>query len=479
MGYERELEADVVIIGSGATGLSAALTLSFGGASVLMFEQMDEVGGMTNHAEGMFAVGSHMQKKAKVSLTLNEAFHTHMEETHWLANARLVKKFMERSGPTIQWLEDLGARFSGLYNISPVTPRVWHQFVGFGQEGLIKPLYERVREQENIQVLLETPVQSLVMDDGRAAGVIAKAKDGSSIKATAKAVLIGSGGYQDNKEWVSKYCKGGFTRPVVPSQQMGGPIQMAWDVGADADGLGVIQTIVLVPGEDLTSQLLQAGYQPRLFVNRLGQRYCDESICWSFPMQGNALVSQPESTAWCIFDNVTKESLKEPNNLLYVLGEFYDILAPLPDIDSELERGMKERKVFRVGSLEELAVKIGAPVDTFLSTVEEYNQCCDAGRDFVFGKDPCYLQEIRKPPFYAMLLGPGSFMTNGGIRVNDRLEVLTKDYEVIPGLYAGGCCVGGLVGDTYEVSTTGGSLSFAVNTGRMAGENALQYVAAT
>jgi fumarate reductase flavoprotein subunit len=140
---------------------------------------------------------------------------------------------------------------------------------------------------------------------------------------------------------------------------------------------------------------------------------------------------------------------------------------------------MKERKVFRVGSLEELAVKIGAPVDTFLSTVEEYNQCCDAGRDFVFGKDPCYLQEIRKPPFYAMLLGPGSFMTNGGIRVNDRLEVLTKDYEVIPGLYAGGCCVGGLVGDTYEVSTTGGSLSFAVNTGRMAGENALQYVAAT
>jgi fumarate reductase flavoprotein subunit len=159
-----------------------------------------------------------------------------------------------------------------------------------------------------------------------------------------------------------------------------------------------------------------------------------------------------------------------------VLGEFYDILAPLPDIDSELERGMKERKAFRVGSLEELAVKIGVPVDAFLSTVEEYNQCHDAGCDFVFGKDPCYLQAIRKPPFYAILLGPSSFMTNGGIRVNDRLEVLTKDYEAIPGLYAAGCCVGGLVGDTYEVSTTGGSLSFAVNTGRMAGESVLEYL---
>jgi fumarate reductase flavoprotein subunit len=476
MGDERVVEADVVIIGTGASGLCAALTLSSGGASVLMFEQMDEVGGMTNYAEGMFAVGSKMQKKAKVGLTLDEAFHIHMEETHWLANARLVKKFMERSGPTIQWLEDLGARFSGLYNISPFTPRVWHQFVDLAREGLVKPLYERVREQKNIQVFLETPVQSLVMENGQAAGVIAKANDGTSIKATAKAVLIVSGGYQDNKEWVNKYCKSGFTRPVVPSQQMGGPIKMAWDVGADADGLGVMQTIVLVPGEDLTSQLLQAGYQPRLFVNRLGRRYSDESICWKFPMAGNALASQPEATAWCIFDETTKESLKKPNSLRYVLGEFYDILAPLPDIDSELERGMKERKVFRVGSLEELAVKIGVPLEDFLSTVEEYNQCYDAGCDFVFGKDPCYLQEIRKPPFYAILLGLRAFMTNGGIRINDRMEVLTKDYEVIPGLYAAGCCVGGLLGDTYEVSTTGGSLSFAVNSGRMAGESALHYL---
>lgn len=471
-----DMQADVVIIGTGASGLCAALTLSFGGASVLIFEQMYEVGGMTNHAEGMFAVESKMQKKAKVGLTLNEAFHTHMEETHWLANARLVKKFMEKSGPTIQWLEDLGVRFSGLYNISPFTPRVWHQFVDFGREGLIKPLYERVREQKNIQIFLETPVQSLVMEDGRAAGVIAKAKDGNTIKATGKAVLIASGGYQDNKEWVNKYCKSGFTQPVVPSQQTGGPIQMAWDVGADVDGLGVMQTVVLVPGEDLSSQLLQAGYQPRLFVNRLGKRYCDESICWKFPMAGNALASQPEAIAWCIFDETTKESLKERGSLRYVLGEFYDILAPLPDIDSELQRGMKERKVFRVGSLEEIAVKIGVPLEDFLSTAEEYNQCYDAGCDFVFGKDPCYLQEIRTPPFYAIRLGAAAFMTNGGIRINDRMEVLTKDYEVIPGLYAAGCCVGGLLGDTYEVSTTGGSLSFAVNSGRIAGDSALEYL---
>jgi fumarate reductase flavoprotein subunit len=323
---------------------------------------------------------------------------------------------------------------------------------------------------------LETPVQSLVMDDGRAAGVIAKAKDGSSIKATAKAVLIGSGGYQDNKEWVSKYCKGGFTRPVVPSQQMGGPIQMAWDVGADADGLGVIQTIVLVPGEDLASQLLQAGYQPRLFVNRLGQRYCDESICWSFPMQGNALVSQPEATAWCIFDEATKESLKEPNSLLYVLGEFYDILKNLPDLDEELERGITAGKIFKGATLDELAAEIGVPAATLKETVAEYNAAYDAQYDAIFDKPREYLDPIRKGPFYAAKLALAAFMTNGGVRINHRTEVQKEDRSVIPGLYAAGCSAGGILGDTYEVSTTGGSLSFAVNSGRMAGEAVLQYL---
>ncbi len=472
----REANADAIVIGTGAAGLCAALTLGFGGASVVVFEQMYEVGGMTNHAEGMFAVESKMQKKAKVGLTLDEAFQTHMEETHWLADARIVRKFMERSGSNIQWLEDLGAQFSGLYNISPFTPRVWHQFVDLGQEGLIKPLYQRLRELENVQVFLETPVQSLVMEDGQVAGVTVRTRAGDRLTASAKVVVIASGGYQDNQEWVDRYCKSGYIRPVAASKMTGGPIQMAWDVGADACGLGVIQTVVVVPGEELNSQLLQAGYQPQLFVNREGRRYCDESILWKFPLAGNALVSQPEARAWCIFDETTKESLKKPNSLRYVLADFFDILRPLDDIDSEIERGMRERKAFRTDSLERLAVMIGAEGEDFVPTVEEYNRCCDAGYDFVFGKDRRYLQEIRTPPFYAVRLGPAAFITNGGIRINDRMEVLTKDYWPIAGLYAAGCCVGGLLGDTYEVSTTGGSCGFAVASGRMAGESALGYL---
>jgi fumarate reductase flavoprotein subunit len=465
----------VVVIGSGASGLCAALTLSYGGASVLVFEQEPEPGGMTNYAEGMFAVGSRLQKKHKVGLTVEEAFNVHMEETHWLANPRLVRTFMDKTADTVDWLEAQGAEFSGLYNISPFTPRVWHQMVGFGKEGLIAPLFKKAKKRDNIEVLFETEVKSLVMDGGRAAGVVAEDKHGNAIRANSKAVIIASGGYQDNQEWVDKYCKSGFTRPVVPARQVGSGIKMAWEAGAEPHDMGVMQTIVLVPEEDLQSQLLTAGFQPRLWVNKLGERFTNEAMCWKFPMAGNALARQPGAAAWCIFDDDSKTVMKE-KGVKYVLGEFYDILKNLPDLDAELERGMAAGKVFKGETLDDLAAKIDVPSATLGETVNEYNAAYDGQYDPIFDKDRMYLDPIKKAPFYAARLGLAAFMTNGGIRINHKTEVLKEDRTVIPGLYAAGCSAGGILGDTYEVSTTGGSLSFAVNTGRIAGETVLQYL---
>jgi fumarate reductase flavoprotein subunit len=440
-----------------------------------MFEQEPEPGGMSNYAEGMFAVGSKLQKKKKVSLTVEQAFRTHMEETHWLANPRLVRTFMEKTADTVDWLEAQGCQFSGLFNISPFTPRVWHQMVGFGKEGLIEPLFKRAKKLDNVEILFETEVKGLVMEEGRTAGVVAVDKHGKTIRASSRAVIIASGGYQDNQEWVDKYCKSGFTRPVVPARQVGSGIRMAWEAGAEPYDMGVMQTIVLVPEEELTSQLLTAGFQPRLWVNNLGERFCNESICWKFPMAGNALARQPGASGWCIFDDESREQMKE-QGVLYVLGEFYDILKNLPDLDEELARGMAAGKVFKGDSLDALAAKIAVDPATFRETVHEYNECVDGNYDSIFGKDTIYLNSIRKAPFYAVKLALAAFMTNGGIRINHKTEVLKEDRTVIPGLYAAGCSAGGILGDTYEVSTTGGSLSFAVNTGRIAGESVLQYL---
>jgi len=153
-----------------------------------------------------------------------------------------------------------------------------------------------------------------------------------------------------------------------------------------------------------------------------------------------------------------------------------DVAQVMATLDQELARGMAANKVFKGDTLDGLASQIGVSADTLRASVDEYNACYDDGYDGLFAKDRVYLDPIRKAPFYAVRLALAAFMTNGGIRINHKTEVLKEDRTVIPGLYAAGCTAGGILGDTYEVSTTGGSLAFAVNTGRMAGESVLHYL---
>jgi fumarate reductase flavoprotein subunit len=251
---------------------------------------------------------------------------------------------------------------------------------------------------------------------------------------------------------------------------------MAWDIGAAQDGMGVLQAFPFVPGErNLASQLLHAGMQPYLWINKKGERFCDESLVWKFPIISNALARQPEATAYCVFDESTKNYLQE-KGIQYSVGEFLKPSMTLDKLDSEIEDGIKEGKVWQANSLEELSEKLGIDPKVMQNTVGEYNECCDQNRDFLFVKDRVYLHRIEKPKFYAIKLGIFALISEGGIKVNHKMEVKDTDDNIIPGFYAAGCCVSGLVGETYNVDTTGGSISFAVNSGRIAGESILKYL---
>ncbi len=478
MSGPKKKVADVVVIGSGASGICAALTASLGGAKVIMFEKMASRGGMSNFAEAMFAVESKFQKREKIGLTLDKAYKTHMESSHWQGNGRLIKAFMSKSADTIDWLEGMGVEFSGrLGAIYPDAPRVWHMLKGLAGKALIKPLFDNAKARKNIRVFLETPVKRLIMDNVTIAGVIAEDKQGNAFETISKTVIIASGGYQDNKDLLEIYCKGGqFIEPFIKSKQTGDAIQMAWDAGAAPDGMGVLQSFMVVPGIiNMKSHLLTAGIHPCLWINNQGERFCDESIIWKFPWATNALSGQKDGVAFCIFDENTKRYLKE-QGAQYVIGELLEPMTKLTRLDKEMAEGEEKGNVFSGRTLKALAKKIKIDPRVLQATVDEYNACYDEHHDFVFSKDMKYLQPIRNSKYYAVKLVQKALISDGGIKINHKTEVLTKKNEIMPGLYAAGCCAGGKCGDTYVVSTTGGSLSFAVNSGRIAGENALEYL---
>ena len=144
----KELEADVVIIGTGASGLCAALTAGLGGGKVIIFEKMPDYGGMTNYALGMFGIETKRQKREKIGITAEEAFKRHVKNCHWLADGRLVRAFMDKTASTIDWLEELGVEFEGLDSYAPNGPRVWHPIKGFAGNGLIKPLLRSTQAEK-------------------------------------------------------------------------------------------------------------------------------------------------------------------------------------------------------------------------------------------------------------------------------------------------------------------------------------------
>ena len=128
------------------------------------------------------------------------------------------------------------------------------------------------------------------------------------------------------------------------------------------------------------------------------------------------------------------------------------------------------------GSWDEIAEWIGATPDTLKTTVDEYNGYCDRGYDEVFAKDRRFLTPLRTPPYYAMRCYPGCLGTIGGIKINHRMEVLDSQRRPIPGLYAGGVDTGGWESETYCGVLAGSAFGFALNSGRIAAENAIEYM---
>lgn len=477
-----DYETQIVVIAAGPSGLSAAVQAAEDGADVIVVEKAAAVGGAANMGMGPLGIGTRYQKQNMYDISVEKAFHMFMEYTHYNVDARLVKRYFEQSAETIEWLEDMGVEFEGAFRYFPKSEATWHIVktdTGIGPRAasfMNKALYAKAQEL-GVKVLLETPAKKIIMKDGKVAGVLAADKEGSEIEIACKAAIICTGGAGCNKQFIldeTGYKHGedmfNFAIPGI----MGDGLKMAWEAGADKLPVRIEQAASVVGVEDLPGSVSNIFGQPNLLVNKFGKRFMNEDDMQNATYLSNAVSHQKDRTGFSIVDS---------SIVRYYMKHGVDnvsLVRPDPDVSDFME-GIKMARengndgLIVADTIEELAELAGIDVDHLVETVEDYNDYCDSV-DEEFFKPKKYLRPIVKAPYYCAKICPGGYGTVGGIRINENCEACDKEFEPVPGLYAAGADSCNIYDDSYMFLLPGNSMGYAVNTGRIAGMSAAEYV---
>ena len=351
-------------------------------------------------------------------------------------------------------------------------PRIFHVVSGHGRR-LIHTLHKRC-EELGVQILCETTASKISINkNGEVKGVIAKQR-GKDISINAKAVIIATGGYSGDKQLMKKYYPYySDTLRLYGKPCPGDGLRMAVEAGAATEGLGAV--IAMGPLFEGSNYVHIVSMESNtVWVNKRGERFINEDVIPS--ASSNALNMQPDMISFTLFDSTIRQGFINDGTIKAVEPQRYPAGTRMESLDEKLEMEIKKGTVKVSGLWKEIAEWIGADLKTLKRTVTEYNSYCEKGFDEVFYKDRRFLQPLKTPPFYALRCTQAHHGTIGGIKINHRMEVVNSGEKKIPGLYASGNDTGGWVAGSYPHHLTGTALSFALNSARIAGENAVEYI---
>jgi fumarate reductase flavoprotein subunit len=307
--------------------------------------------------------------------------------------------------------------------------------------------------------------------------VVGEDKSGESVRVNAKAVIIATGGFGDNVDMIKEYTPYEWGVDLFSMRRpglTGDGIRMAWEVGA-AKHLEAMN-MELIYGS-LSRGGSRSLNQPRaIMVNLNGKRFYNEGIMGNVTFMGNAIAQQKKRTGFLIIDSTIAKYYEENG------ADTVDRVGPpqwnLGNVDKDMteavEKGMKG--LFVANSLEDLAKQTGIDIAGLKESIEEYNRFCEKGKDYFFNKKHEYLMPLKGPKFYAMQMFPSAYGSLGGIKINEKAEVLDMEDNPIPGLYAAGVDANSIYADSYVFILPGNTMGFAVNSGRIAGQSALKYI---
>lgn len=446
-----ENDYDVVIIGSGGTGLSAAIQANELGMKVAVLEKEEELGGNTNRASsGMNAAETNVQLHHGVIDNVADFYHETYKDGGRLNDKDMLGYFVYHTAPAIDWLADHDIKLDDITITGGMSKKRTHRPASMAPIGgfLVKSLLEVVA-QEDIPVFNKTKVTKLQRaDDGRVNGVEVDA-DGITKIINAKAVILATGGFGASKEYIKRF------RPDLESYKTtnqpgatGDGLKLAENVGAELMQMNLVQVHPTVQQDNPHVYLIGEAVRGEgaIMVNGEGKRFVNElntrKIC------ANAITALPEHSAYLIFDQGIRDHVKAI--------EFYD----------------KVGLVVHGETIEDLAKQINVDPDNLKQTVTTWNQAVENHDDAEFGRTTGMDRGITKPGFFAIHIAPAIHYTMGGIHITPKTQVLDGNGDIIKGLFAAGEVAGGLHGNNR---VGGNSIAETIVFGRQAGQQVALY----
>lgn len=451
---EETLECDVVVVGAGGAGLTAAAQAAEKGASVIIVEKMPIVGGNSLKATGgMNAAGTDYQAALGITDSgVEEFIEDTMNGGHQINDIDLVTTMAENSADAIDWLTSIGAPLPKVEATGGTTHKYLHEPEDGSAVGsyLVEKLNAQV-EKLGVQLLLETEATEILMENGAAAGILAESDD-TLYTIHADAVVLATGGFGANYDMMTQYNEalaGAVTTNHAGAT--GDGITMGVAVGADTVDMDQIQlhpTVYQETGLLVSESVRSMG---GILVNNSGERFCNDLA--TRDAVSAAELEQDGSYAYIIFDQRIVDDLasckKYIQNGLTVQADTYEGLAEAMGLTGEA-------------------------IDNFVTTMETWNASVAAGVDEAFGRNNGMDEDLSTAPYYAIKIAPGIHHTMGGLKIDTEAQVISTEGEAIPGLYAAGETTGGVHGGNR---IGGNAVCDFVVFGRIAGQNAADYAA--
>ena len=443
--------ADIVVIGAGGAGMTAAIqAVQNGATNVVIVEKTGMAGGNTTRSTGgLNASETTFQTRDEIADSNQLFIDDTMKGGKNINDLSLVTYMAENSADALYWVNDLGADLTVVGLFGGASVKRIHRPSDTSAVGpvLVKTLLTQV-EKLNIPVLYNTKAEEIIAKDGVVTGV--KVTDAeSTYTINCKAVIVATGGFGANSDMVvaNNPDMAGFGTTNVAAAT-GDGIVMGTAIGAATVDMEQIQTHPTVHPETQTMYTEAVRGNGAIIVNKEGARFTNEM--GTRDVVSAAILEQTDGEAWLVFDHAVRLSLKA--------------------IEGYISAGI----VTEAATIEELATKIGADVDTLTATMAKFADDVTNGNPDEFGREGLELP-LTEGNFYACLVAPAIHHTMGGLKINTATEVLTEEGTAIAGLFAAGEVTGGVHGANR---LGGNAVTDIVVFGRTAGTSANAYVAA-